>query len=200
MTRISQDQLILIQQLFNQGMALPKIAITTGVRYTTVYYYTRLKQRGFASGTAYHRYLACQNGHKSLAIYRNTLAQNNGHNSYHQYNLDLLARQGFRTPREYLEYRARVNGFASFQDYKRHVANRPINKLLSSTLKSRLKELHMSYSQLAKQLEVQKNTITEWANGRKLPRQVLQPRLFGALGLRFKSLDELIANHLTESQ
>lgn len=175
MTQISQDQLNLIQQLFNQGMALPEIAITTGVKYTTVYYYTRLKQRGFASGTAYHRYLACQNGHKSLAIYRNTLAQNKGHNSYHQYNLDLLVRRGFRTPREYLEYRARMNGFASLQDYKRHVANRPINKLLSSTIKDRLKELHMSYSQLAAQLEVTKNTITEWANGRKLTKKCYNP-------------------------
>lgn len=199
MTRISQDQLSLIQQLFTQGMLPPEISRTTGVRYTTVYYYTRLKQRGFASGTTYHQYLAHQNGHKSLATYRNTLAQNNGHNSYHQYNLDLLVRRGFRTPREYLEYRARMNGFASLQDYKRHVVSRPINKLLSSTIKSRLKELHMSYSQLATQLEVQKNTITEWANGRKLPRPVLQPRLFDALGLPFKSLDELVACNLTES-
>ena len=58
--KLNDETIRKIEKLYQQGLNPAQIARATGVSYPTVYGYTLVKERGFASQTEYRDYLAKQ--------------------------------------------------------------------------------------------------------------------------------------------
>ena len=73
--KISEETKQLMEELYNKGLSVAEIARKVNVSYATVYGYTKVKQKGFASRTEYHEHLAKQKGFASYGEYRKYQAE-----------------------------------------------------------------------------------------------------------------------------
>ena len=181
MTRkISQEKIKLIERLFEENLSVKRISREEGIPYSTVYRYTRLKKRGFNSGTEYEKYLVSLSHKKQL-----------------------LEKRGFRSSTEYEEYliMQRINPetgkpYRSLREYKIYLARQrqlqPANQKFSSLIKQRLSELGKNPAWLARELGIKIESSSRLLNGENLPKKELQQRLFKALELPYKTLEEIL--------
>src|SRR3989344_512754 len=107
------------------------------------------------------------------------------------------ARQrGVASSSEYEKYLARQRGFASLNEYQEYIAKRrqqqSINQELSDLIRQRLVELGKTQKWLAEQLGIAESSVSKYMGGRTTPRKSLQERLFNALQVEYKTLNDLV--------
>ncbi|MBS3123325.1 helix-turn-helix domain-containing protein [Candidatus Woesearchaeota archaeon] len=194
--KISEETVKLIEILYAQDLSPREIAQRAEVSRSTVYVHTKLKERGFLSKREYERHLAQEKGFASSGEYHSFLAQEQGFTSRTEYNGHLLLERGFTSKAEYEQYLAQQNGFLSLGDYQKKMAEkrqqRHLNKELSSLIVKRLAELGQTQKWLAEQLNLTKGTISKYINASLIPKQNLLGRLFQALEVPYKTIDDLL--------
>ena len=86
--------------------------------------------------------------------------------------------------------------FESRTEYDAHLArqrqNRRENQELGNLIQQRLTELRQTQKWLAEKLEITEGAVSRYISGKTTPRKSLQERLFNALGLPYKTLDDLL--------
>ncbi|MEM3074811.1 MAG: helix-turn-helix domain-containing protein [Candidatus Pacearchaeota archaeon] len=83
--KISDKEKQLIENLYRMGMTNKEIAKQLGISPSTIYIYTKLKERGFKSRAEYMRFLFMQRGFKNQGEYQNYLAIQRGFPSLAKY-------------------------------------------------------------------------------------------------------------------
>ena len=162
--KISNETKQLIEELYAQNLPIVEVARRTNVSYATAYGYTKAKQKGFASRAKYQE--------------------------------DLARRKGFASYKEYQKYLAKQRGFASRAEYQKNLAKerqqRQINQKLSHLMQQRLTELGKTQRWLSEQLGITEGSVSRYLSGKTIPRKILQEKLFSALELSYKTLDDLL--------
>src|SRR3989344_4060434 len=92
--------------------------------------------------------------------------------------------------------KARRRGLASRNEYQEYLAKRrqrqSINQELSDLIRQRLVELGKTQKWLAEQLGIAESSVSKYIGGRTTPRKSLQERLFNALQVEYKTLNDLV--------
>src|SRR3989338_4000883 len=173
------------------GLDISKIAQQIGVSYQAIYSLTRIKQRTnpetgklFESQNEYNDYLIRQRTNPETG---KLFASQNEYNDYHiRQRTNPETVKLFESLTEYNDYhsRQRTNPktrklFASrteYNDYhERQRTSRPENQELSDLIKKRLKELGRNQSWLAEEIEVTKQRVSQYEQGKSFPKEdVLQ--------------------------
>jgi predicted DNA-binding protein YlxM (UPF0122 family) len=176
-----------MEKLFSKGLSVADIANKLNVPYSIVYYYTRVKQRGFSSLFDYQTYLAQRRGFKTNYEYKAYLANkkksvNNG------------KKQRLKLSPNYVEKASIRKRFSSKTEYEYFMMKRRksqlINKELSLLLRRKLKELGKRPGWLAEQLGVGKIAVYDYMSGRTKPAYRLQKKFFKLLGLPYQTMDD----------
>lgn len=119
------------------------------------------------------------------------------------YELTLLKEAGFSSITEYYEYlaRRRINpdtgvkfkSHAEYQGYRAKKRQKNYkNKKLSELIINRLEKLGENQSWLAKELMVSRPAVSRYIHGQSVPKREKVNRLFAALNVHYKNLDELV--------
>ena len=155
MTRkIMAETAELINRLYDDNVPLPEIARKAGVSYTTVYGRTKLRQK-----------MNPETGERFR--------------SYSEYE-DYLAGQRVNP-----ETGERFGSDSEYRDYQvRQRQTKPENKQLGSMIKRRLKELQKKQSWLAGEIGVTQPTVSLYAQGKLIPNNGTQEKLYRALGVQ----------------
>ncbi|MBI2151197.1 hypothetical protein HYU21_00535 [Candidatus Woesearchaeota archaeon] len=194
--KISEETVQLIQELYAQDLSTAEIAKIADVSKTTVYTHTKLKERGFASGTEYKLYLAQMNGFFSISESETYLVQERGFSTRTEYESNLVKTMGFASYADYKEHLAHEKGFASITEYHTYLAQerqqRPENKSLSNLINNRLKELNKTQLWLAGELGVTPQAVCKYAKGTSLPKANILSSIFYTLKVPYKTIDDLI--------
>lgn len=86
--------------------------------------------------------------------------------------------------------------FSSRYEYDRYLAKRrqrrKVNRTFGSLIKRRLKYLERDRIWLANRAGVSVTSISNYSTGRSLPREETQRKIFRAIGLLHRSLDDLV--------
>jgi len=198
----------LMEELYAQGLPIAEIATRADVSYPTAHGYTILRQRvdpeteqPFKSRSQLMGYLARQRVNPETEQPFESLSQLN----------DYLARrrvnpktgEPFSSRTEYEDYlaRQRVNPeteqpFESLNQYQEYTArqrvNRPENQGLSDLIKRRLKELKKNQSWLSREIGVSREVVSKYVQGKHIPNNGVLERLFSALEVPYKTLDDLL--------
>lgn len=108
--------------------------------------------------------------------------------------------RGYENQYDYQNQRVQQKGFASYNDYVKHLERKrqknPLNKRLSKLIKKRLKELGKNQSWLAGEIGVSKITISKYKLGKIIPERDNITNLFSALEVPYKTLDEMMRDDL----
>ncbi len=100
------------------------------------------------------------------------------------------------TPQEYRDSLAKKRGFESESDYARTQAKkrqrRVKYKRLGSLIKTRLKKLGKNYSWLAEEAETTRASISLYGQGKIMPGEETLKKIFDALGVKYKTLDDVL--------
>ncbi|MDP2362579.1 MAG: hypothetical protein Q8M94_02295 [Ignavibacteria bacterium] len=185
--KVPVEKILLIEKLFKKGLSVEEIRLQANVSYSAAYYFTRVKQRGFAR----------------LIDYRNDQAQKKGFKSHYEY-IKSLKRKGktyihqkqkkFESSTDYMRDLARRKGFSTLTEYKnfliRQRKKHPINRALGEMIKKRLKEIGKKEKWLADQLGVSKNTVCSYTSGTTKPAYRFQKKLFELLELPYQTTDD----------
>ena len=107
------------------------------------------------------------------------------------------ARQrGFASRSEYEKDLAKRRVLAPRNEYQEYLAKRrqqqSINQELSDLIRQRLVELGKTQKWLAEQLGIAESSVSKYMGGRTTPRKSLQERLFNALQVEYKTLNDLV--------
>src|SRR3989338_4807591 len=107
------------------------------------------------------------------------------------------ARQrGFASRSEYEKDLAKRRMLAPRNEYQEYLAKRrqqqSINQELSDLIRQRLVELGKTQKWLAEQLGIAESSVSKYMGGRTTPRKSLQERLFNALQVEYKTLNDLV--------
>ncbi len=89
-----------IVRLYNEGTSYTEIARRTGVSTSSVYGFTKLRER-FESLSAYREHLVKRAGFKSLNDYQKHLAEKHGFESRNDYEENLVIERGFESRTAY---------------------------------------------------------------------------------------------------
>lgn len=100
-----------------------------------------------------------------------TRAEERGYDSYRDYQISWVKNLGFGTRKEYEANRAR----------KRQ--KRPENKRLSGLITAELKKRGLSQSGFARMINVSRESVSKYCQGKYIPNKVILERLFSALSL-----------------
>jgi len=119
--KISDDTKQLMQEMDAEGLSVAEIARRTNVPYSTVYGYTKAKQKGFASYKEYNEHWAKEKGFASHSAYQKHLIKQRGFASHSAYQKHLIKQRGFASYKEYNEHWAKEKGFASYSAYRKHL-------------------------------------------------------------------------------
>src|SRR3989344_3738683 len=115
----------------------------------------------------------------------------------------------FESLTEYDDYhiRQRTNPktrklFASrteYNDYhERQRTSRPENQELSDLIKKRLKELGRNQSWLAEEIEVTKQRVSQYVQGKSFPKEDVLQKLYSSLEVPYKTLEDFLDDRNTE--
>lgn len=92
--------------------------------------------------------------------------------------------------------RVRERGFVSRYEYDNYLSSRrqrrKTNRTLGKIIKNRLKRLKKDRYWLANSAGVSVTSVSNYSTGRYLPRKCTQRKIFRALGLNHRTLDDLI--------
>lgn len=174
-----KETIELIQSLHKEKLPLPEIAKKVKVPYTTVLTYTRIIERGFSSPIKYRNYLAEKNGDKS----------------FYERQKDLADERGDESKREYEKRLAEKNG-KKLYEHEKYLAKlrrqRPENQKMSSLIIQGLRETKKTARELAREVGVTGQAIQEHKKGNVLPKENLQEKIFQALNMPYKTLDDVL--------
>jgi len=101
----------------------------------------------------------------------------------------------FENSQKYVKSLAMRNGFDSAHKYRKSLAKkrmqRPLNKKLSGLIVKGLFEKDMTQTCLAKKLGVSHVAVSRYTTGENIPERKLQPKLFKALDLPYKIIEDI---------
>src|SRR3989338_5713636 len=196
------------------GLDISKIAQQIGVSYQAIYSLTRIKQRTnpetgklFESRNEYNDYLIRQRTNPETG---KLFASQNEYNDYHiRQRTNPETGKLFESLTEYNDYhiRQRTNPktrklFASrteYNDYhERQRTSRPENQELSDLIKKRLKELGRNQSWLAEEIEVTKQRVSQYVQGKSFPKEDVLQKLYSSLEVPYKTLEDFLDDRNTE--
>ena len=104
--------------------------------------------------------------------------------------------RGYDSHWEYAKDAIKKKGYSSYAQYKRNLVEqnkkRPESKALSDLIKKRLVDLGETQFWLAHKINVSKITVSCYARGRCLPRNEILIRIFFALEVPYRTLDDLL--------
>src|SRR3989344_858600 len=196
------------------GLDISKIAQQIGVSYQAIYSLTRIKQRTnpetgklFESRNEYNDYLIRQRTNPETG---KLFESRNEYNDYHiRQRTNPETGKLFESQTEYNDYhiRQRTNPktrklFASrteYNDYhERQRTSRPENQELSDLIKKRLKELGRNQSWLAEEIEVTKQRVSQYVQGKSFPKEDVLQKLYSSLEVPYKTLEDFLDDRNTE--
>src|SRR3989339_136434 len=196
------------------GLDISKIAQQIGVSYQAIYSLTRIKQRTnpetgklFESRNEYNDYLIRQRTNPETGKLFESLTEYNDYHSRQRTNPE--TGKLFESLTEYNDYhsRQRTNPktrklFASrteYNDYhERQRTSRPENQELSDLIKKRLKELGRNQSWLAEEIEVTKQRVSQYVQGKSFPKEDVLQKLYSSLEVPYKTLEDFLDDRNTE--
>lgn len=162
--RISDETKQLIGDLYAQELPNEEIARIAGVSESSVYHYTRILERGFATPAEYDAYLANKRGFVSTTEYRNHLALEKGFASNSEYSGHMVSQRQMK----------------------------PENQALSHIIEIGLEELGKNQSWLAGQMGVTRAAVSLYVQGKRFPNGELLTRLFSSLEFPYKTISDLL--------
>src|SRR3989338_3236752 len=196
------------------GLDISKIAQQIGVSYQAIYSLTRIKQRTnpetgklFESQNEYNDYHIRQRTNTETGKLFESLTEYNDYHSRQRTNPE--TGKLFESLTEYDDYhiRQRTNPktrklFASrteYNDYhERQRTSRPENQELSDLIKKRLKELGRNQSWLAEEIEVTKQRVSQYVQGKSFPKEDVLQKLYSSLEVPYKTLEDFLDDRNTE--
>src|SRR3989344_5959566 len=161
----------------------------------------------FASENEYNDYLIRQRTNPETG---KLFASQNEYNDYHiRQRTNPETGKLFESLTEYNDYhsRQRTNPetgklFASrteYNDYhERQRTSRPENQELSDLIKKRLKELGRNQSWLAEEIEVTKQRVSQYVQGKSFPKEDVLQKLYSSLEVPYKTLEDFLDDRNTE--
>ncbi|SRR3989339_649206 len=161
----------------------------------------------FASENEYNDYLIRQRTNPETG---KLFASQNEYNDYHiRQRTNPETGKLFESLTEYDDYhiRQRTNPktrklFASrteYNDYhERQRTSRPENQELSDLIKKRLKELGRNQSWLAEEIEVTKQRVSQYVQGKSFPKEDVLQKLYSSLEVPYKTLEDFLDDRNTE--
>ena len=152
----------LMEELYAQGLPIAEIATRADVSYPTAHGYTILRQRVDPE---------TEQPFKSRSQLMGYLARQR---------VNPETEQPFESLNQYQEYTARQR------------VNRPENQGLSDLIKRRLKELKKNQSWLSREIGVSREVVSKYVQGKHIPNNGVLERLFSALEVPYKTLDDLL--------
>lgn len=130
-------------------------------------------------------------------LHEEELVRNRGFSSRWAYQKYLVGLDGHDSYKSYLEGILLSQEIGSLQDYKVRRTNMrmemTLNKKFGYLIKQRLGELGLSLKWLADQVGVSARTIKRYKRGEFLPKAQLAAKLFNALGVPYKTIDDLVS-------
>ena len=150
------------------GLDISKIAQQIGVSYQAIYSLTRIKQRTNPETGKLF---------ESLTEY----------DDYHiRQRTNPKTRKLFASRTEYNDY------------HERQRTSRPENQELSDLIKKRLKELGRNQSWLAEEIEVTKQRVSQYVQGKSFPKEDVLQKLYSSLEVPYKTLEDFLDDRNTE--
>src|SRR3989344_267239 len=173
------------------GLDISKIAQQIGVSYQAIYSLTRIKQRTnpetgklFESQNEYNDYLIRQRTNPETG---KLFASQNEYNDYHiRQRTNPETGKLFASRTEYNDY------------HERQRTSRPENQELSDLIKKRLKELGRNQSWLAEEIEVTKQRVSQYVQGKSFPKEDVLQKLYSSLEVPYKTLEDFLDDRNTE--
>src|SRR3989339_802454 len=161
----------------------------------------------FASENEYNDYLIRQRTNPETGKLFESLTEYNDYHSRQRTNPE--TGKLFESLTEYDDYhiRQRTNPktrklFASrteYNDYhERQRTSRPENQELSDLIKKRLKELGRNQSWLAEEIEVTKQRVSQYVQGKSFPKEDVLQKLYSSLEVPYKTLEDFLDDRNTE--
>ena len=166
--KVSDETRQLMYDLHDEGLSIIEIASRANVAASTSCGYIMAREKGFSSDEEYRE------------AYRKKLAKKHGFDSYLEYQEHLLKQKGFDSPVEYREHLAKQK------------QKRPENQELSNLIKRRLKELKKDQTWLSRQVNVSRESISKYVQGKYVPNARILEIVFSALDVPYKTLDDLM--------
>ena len=159
----------------NNNMSLTQIVQETGISRSNVWFFTSPISEQYP--TLYKYKLARLNG-KTDEELQEEIAEKKGFNSIQEY-------------RQYLrEKRLSNENIIDENEYKRTLAqqrtNLPRNKTFAKMIKTRLRRLNKNQAWLAKQLNVSRESVSNYCRGESMPKQDRLYELYDSLGIDYK--------------
>src|SRR3989339_638069 len=173
------------------GLDISKIAQQIGVSYQAIYSLTRIKQRTnpetgklFESRNEYNDYLIRQRTNPETGKLFESLTE---YDDYHiRQRTNPKTRKLFASRTEYNDY------------HERQRTSRPENQELSDLIKKRLKELGRNQSWLAEEIEVTKQRVSQYVQGKSFPKEDVLQKLYSSLEVPYKTLEDFLDDRNTE--
>src|SRR3989339_1380475 len=161
----------------------------------------------FASQNEYNDYHIRQRTNPETGKLFESLTEYNDYHSRQRTNPE--TGKLFESLTEYDDYhiRQRTNPktrklFASrteYNDYhERQRTSRPENQELSDLIKKRLKELGRNQSWLAEEIEVTKQRVSQYVQGKSFPKEDVLQKLYSSLEVPYKTLEDFLDDRNTE--
>src|SRR3989344_4422953 len=161
----------------------------------------------FESLTEYNDYHSRQRTNPETGKLFESLTEYNDYHSRQRTNPE--TGKLFESLTEYDDYhiRQRTNPktrklFASrteYNDYhERQRTSRPENQELSDLIKKRLKELGRNQSWLAEEIEVTKQRVSQYVQGKSFPKEDVLQKLYSSLEVPYKTLEDFLDDRNTE--
>src|SRR3989344_5564567 len=173
------------------GLDISKIAQQIGVSYQAIYSLTRIRQRTnpetgklFESQNEYNDYHIRQRTNPETGKLFESLTEYNDYHSRQRTNPETGKLFASRT--EYNDY------------HERQRTSRPENQELSDLIKKRLKELGRNQSWLAEEIEVTKQRVSQYVQGKSFPKEDVLQKLYSSLEVPYKTLEDFLDDRNTE--
>ncbi len=152
------------------------------------------QDRGFSSRHKYEEDLVRQQGYASRYAYEQQKAKENGHSSLHEYHEKLATRKGYKSLYDQEKARLKRRGFEDPTEYQADCAQQRQQQVqyqeLSNLIRQKLRELGESQQWLAEQLGIAKSCVSNYAQGKLIPRQERLKKLYAVLGISRGTLED----------
>ena len=172
---------------YKEHLSVAEISRRIGASYTAVYGYTRVREMGFKSFNEYFEDRLKKRGYKSRVDYRHKWLENKGLTGS-EYESSLVPKRGFASLQEYIE------NLPSHKKKLRMSKNRRLRRILRRTIKKGLAGIGKNQAWLANSTMIPHSLVSEYATGKYLPSKERAERIFQALGLPYKKLEEILVS------
>lgn len=191
---VTQETKDRIYALYQEKLALQKIADQTEVSYSYVWGIIRSREMGFISRREYQE----------------SLLKKRGYSSKKEYDKELITLNGFESERDYRDKLARKKGYLSKLDYRKNLKKRKVSEVkvpsvekvseikvkkeISLLINRRLNEIDKSQKWLAQETGISCSSINSYINSRNMPNSDTLRNIFTSLGITEipQSLEHLV--------